>query len=369
MNRFLDKTNAPMMRFFDVLYKLIILNLLFILHTIMGLVLFGIFPSFITLFSLIKRQFFDQEEGMKYTTEFYKTWKKHLIKGNQIFIFIVLIVGITILDLVYLYQNYLVIDELSFIGVFLSLGGLLLSYIVFSLVSFIPLVIVFFERFSFKETIKFSFFMTLTSPLLSFANIVLYGLSYLLFSVLISAAPFIGASVPVYLIVILYIKRFRKIFLVDSKDGYTYLNFKFNANSQKNIDCLNSILPDERSYINVDHYLKVLDDATIEFQNSLVVMDHKGEVVGLLLVKRDGENGVIELIVTKKGFQQQGIGLHMIQLLETSNQYQKIICTTNKVDYHQSLQYTPILKHLLKKLGYLQIEDNQFYKVLTEVTK
>lgn len=360
MDRFLDKTNAPLQRFLELFYKLFYLNVLFVIHTIFGVVVFGFFPSLLALYTLSKRLFHDKEEGLHFFQEYHKAFKRYFIKGNILFVIILFIGGITAMDLVFLYNNYLGAIQVTFVGVFLSLGGLLLGFIVFGLIMIVGIVVAFYPRFELKDILKFTFFTTLTSPLLVGEYVVVGVLSYIVFSVLISVTPFLGASVPVVIMVLLYGRVYFHIFLIQKVKNYSYMNMRYVSDKTAYSDVINSVLSD-RDYVDNTTMEQALNSSTIDYLDSIVVLDERKELVAFMLVNRINEKeAFIELLVVKKNHQQNGIGTLLVSHLVEHSPYQSITMRTNKKDYHPSLERLPQVAYLLKQQQFKEIETQTY---------
>lgn len=106
---------------FNQLYKLIIINFLFIMGTFVGLIIFGIGPSIYASQNLIKEYREAQIDG-NYLSRFIHFYKSHFIKVNKIFLIYVLLGGVLYLNTIY-YQN---MNN--------SLSGILLLYISYSFI-------------------------------------------------------------------------------------------------------------------------------------------------------------------------------------------------------------------------------------------
>lgn len=364
MDRYLDKASGPMMRFFDIIYKLFYLNVLFVAHTLLGAVVIGFYPSLLTLFRLSKRVFHDREENISYHKEYFRIWKSLLGGGNVLFAASLVIGAITAMDMIFLYDNYLGVDELTFFGVLLSLGGLLLAYVVGGLLAMIPITVAYYERFSVRDTFKFAFFQTLSAPLLVLSYLLVLGGSYLVFSVLVSAAPFLGASLPAWLMVLLYGRVYFKIFRIRERDGYHYMSFRYSRDEAALADVLHSQLADPREHIDGALLHQMVNAADASVRDSLVVIDQGRHVVGFLLARNTNDEDAltIELLAVKKDLQHRGIGGTMLDILIKQNDGSTIVMSTDKSAYHPSCKEPPFLATLLEQHGFVPDAPGYYVK-------
>ena len=363
MDRYLDKASGPMMRFFDIIYKLFYLNVLFVAHTLLGAVIVGFYPSLLTLFRLSKRVFHDHEDNVSYHKEYFRIWKSLLGQGNALFAVSLVIGAITVMDMIFLYDNYLGVDELTVFGVVLSLGGLLLAYVVGGLLAMIPVTVAFYERFAVRDALKFAFFQTLSAPLLVLSYLFVLGGSYLVFSVLVSAAPFLGASLPAWLMVLLYGRVYFKIFRIREHDGYHYMSFRYNRDEAQLADVLQSQLADPREHIDGAKLHAMVNAADVSVRDSIVVIDQGRHVIGFLLARRNAEDELaIELLAVKKDLQHRGIGTSMLDILLRQNDGTTVVMSTDKSAYHPSCKEPPFLATLLQQHGFVPEPSGRYVK-------
>ena len=167
-----------------------------------------------TLFKMSKRVFVDQEEGIRYFHEYFKLFKKDFMEHNILFVFVIIIGGITVADMLFVYDKYLGQDTITFFGLSLSIGLLFLCYLSFGVILILGVVRAYYERFHVKDTLRFAFFQVLSSPILVLGSLLMVDASYLLCSVLITVLPFLGVSVAVALLVLFYPKTYFKIFVI-----------------------------------------------------------------------------------------------------------------------------------------------------------
>jgi len=156
------------------------LNLLWILFTLLGGVIFGFFPSTISMFAIV-REWLKGETDKPLFSTFWKYYREELLKSNLLGIIVTLIVAIIALDILYIQSTNN--DLLTW--TYLPLFAFMLLFIMFLFYLFPS-----FVHFNLKlgQVFKNSFFIMLINPITT----LLIFLSLLPFFYLISLLPAIG---------------------------------------------------------------------------------------------------------------------------------------------------------------------------------
>lgn len=152
----------------DKVSKLAYLNLLWILFTIMGLFIFGLFPATIAMFTVLRKIVL--KEDFKLFNLFWKTYKGEFLKGNLLGLILVLINSITYTNFVYFREATGVIEMLFYPMMIVGMLLFLMSLFVFP-------VYVHFDL-HFQQIFKTSFTFMALYPLSSL-SIVVNSLIYL----------------------------------------------------------------------------------------------------------------------------------------------------------------------------------------------
>lgn len=160
--------------------KFAYLNVLWILFTLLGGVIFGFFPSTISMFAVV-REWLKGETDLPLFSTFWKHYRNEFVKSNLLGIFVTIIGVVIVLDIFYIQ----------------STNSKLLSWTYLPLFAFILLFIMFlfylfpsFVHFNLKlgQVIKNSFFIMLINPITT----LFIFLCLLPFFYLISILPAIG---------------------------------------------------------------------------------------------------------------------------------------------------------------------------------
>lgn len=114
------------MQFGNWVLKLLILNMLWVMFTLVGLVVFGFFPATIALFAVIRKLVMQNDDAPIFKL-FWNTYKSEFIKSNILGVLVLLIGVILSMDLYILRQlDFSIFNQLLIIIVFI----LMVVYIV-----------------------------------------------------------------------------------------------------------------------------------------------------------------------------------------------------------------------------------------------
>ncbi|MFA9560071.1 YesL family protein [Evansella sp. AB-rgal1] len=89
------------MRIFDWIMRLAYVNILWILFTIVGLIIFGIFPATAAMFAVTRKWVRGQSEVPVFTT-FWESYRKEFFKVNLLGLFIIIIGTVIYVDFLFL---------------------------------------------------------------------------------------------------------------------------------------------------------------------------------------------------------------------------------------------------------------------------
>ena len=165
---------------FEWITRLAYLNLLWILFTLLGGVIFGFFPATISMFAIVREWLKGDPEVPLFST-FRKYFKEEFMKSNLLGVLVTLIIVIIGLDIIYIQSTNS--DLLTW--TYLPLFAFMLLFIMFLFYLFPS-----FVHFNLKlgQIIKNSFFIMLINP---FTTLLIF-LCLLPFFYLISLLPAIG---------------------------------------------------------------------------------------------------------------------------------------------------------------------------------
>lgn len=190
--------------FSKMAYKLMTLayiNLLWILFSIVGLGIFGLFPATTAMYA-ITRKIIIGENNPKIFSMFWIYFKKDFLKANGFGVIIVITVYILYLDFMFVVQK----NDFQF----------LLPVFLFILIAFIVTLIFLFPVYThfnlrFFQYIKQSFFIAITSPVELMAIIASAIAIYFLLTLFPGAIPLFSGSIFAYISTYLSFRAFERI--------------------------------------------------------------------------------------------------------------------------------------------------------------
>lgn len=155
--------------------KLVYLNFLWLIFTILGLGLLGFFPAMAATFSVV-HQWIHKNTDIAIFREFWRAYKLYFFKSNLLGFVLGSIGVVLLIDLFVLNSSQnVVLHYLSIpLAVLIFLYSLMLFYIIPSLI--------YFEQLSMLKIIKNAFFTMVINPLPTFVMLVgTFGFGYLVF--------------------------------------------------------------------------------------------------------------------------------------------------------------------------------------------
>ncbi len=197
------KNDGSLYKVTEWVSRLVYVNILWIVFTIMGLGIFGIMPATISMLGIIKK-WFDGKENVEVFKEYWQIYKANFIKINIIGLIMFVIGLVLIIDLRYFNSlsgvHYLIIRYFIYLIIFLYFIDLIYIF---------PITIQYQLRK--RDIIKNALFFGFLSPLETLQMILgLIGVTFL-FRVLPSLLPFLGVSIPVLVIIWASEKAIKKV--------------------------------------------------------------------------------------------------------------------------------------------------------------
>lgn len=176
----MNATSSFIYNIVDWITKFAYLNLLWILFTLLGGVIFGFFPSTISMFVIV-REWLKGETDISLFSTFWKHYRDEFFKSNLLGVFVALVSVVIALDILYIKSTT---NELL-TWTYLPLFAFMLLFIMFLCYLFPS-----FVHFDLKlwQVIKNSFFIMLINPITT----LLIFLCLLPFFYLVSLLPAIG---------------------------------------------------------------------------------------------------------------------------------------------------------------------------------
>lgn len=176
----MNATSSFIYNIVDWITKFAYLNLLWILFTLLGGVIFGFFPSTVSMFAIV-REWLKGETDISLFSTFWKHYRDEFFKSNLLGVFVALVSVVIALDILYIKSTT---NELL-TWTYLPLFAFMLLFIMFLCYLFPS-----FVHFDLKlwQVIKNSFFIMLINPITT----LLIFLCLLPFFYLVSLLPAIG---------------------------------------------------------------------------------------------------------------------------------------------------------------------------------
>ncbi|MFC0472078.1 YesL family protein [Halalkalibacter kiskunsagensis] len=166
--------------------RLAYINILWIFFSIIGLVIFGVMPATVAMFTVI-RKWLMGEEDVHITKLFFKTYKKEFIKVNLLGLIIFAIGYILYIDLQFLSQ---VSGMLQYI---LTAGLIIIGFFFLIMVIYIIPVYVHYDL-KVLQYLRHSILIGFLSPLMTIMMIATLSVIYYLFMFIPGLIPVFGAS-------------------------------------------------------------------------------------------------------------------------------------------------------------------------------
>jgi uncharacterized membrane protein YesL len=262
---------------FEFISRVVYLNVLWILGTLAGGIIFGLYPATFSVFKLTHIWIKDPEKPVTLVTQFKIFYRQSFKTANQYGLLLTTLLGLSWLDLMFAYQNYFLSDALSWFGVLFTMVALLFTYISFAMWIYVPITVVYFPNFTFLESIKFALVSVLGTPLLTLKLLLILILSILVFSVFISITLFLGFSLPIYLWMKMAHKKYRTFFIVGETEHELFVNVKYITDKTSLIRFINE---DEDS-------IPPLND--IEFIAQTFDHPHFNDILSTVILNRASE--------------------------------------------------------------------------------
>ncbi|GGH86955.1 putative membrane protein YesL [Pullulanibacillus pueri] len=144
----------------DWIMKLAILNILWILFSLAGLIVFGFFPSTVAMFSVVRKWMIGNEE-IPILKTFWTAYKREFLKSNLLGIAIILVGLVLLLDFLFLQRFHNGITSLLYIP-FLIVTCLFVCMLFYMIPIFVH------YEMKIPQVIKNSFFVVLMNPIPTF---------------------------------------------------------------------------------------------------------------------------------------------------------------------------------------------------------
>ncbi|WP_449539333.1 YesL family protein [Ferdinandcohnia sp. Marseille-Q9671] len=194
--------DSPFYRWCGVISRLVYLNLVWLLFTVVGFVIVGFFPATVALFAVTRKLILGDEDIPIFST-FWGVYKKEFLKSNLLGLFLFIAGYILYVDLAFLPTT-----STLYIVIRYALIAVCSIFIVMLLYIF-PVYVHF--NGNIKTYLKNAVMYGLSFPLITFVMVLGIMALYVGFNFVPSLLPFLGASVLAYGIMWLALKVFARI--------------------------------------------------------------------------------------------------------------------------------------------------------------
>lgn len=194
------KTGSLLVNFCDWAYKFLILNFLWVGFTLLGGVLFGIMPSTIATFYIL-RKFVQGDLDLPLFKTYKEVYFKEFKNANICGLFFGVVFLFLAFDL-----NILFKIEATYSTILYILVMAVLFYVTIAFIYFFPTYVHF--ELNPKDYIKNSFILSLISPTQTFVVIISFGALFALVKFIPGLIPFFFIVVPCYLVMKVLYNRF-----------------------------------------------------------------------------------------------------------------------------------------------------------------
>jgi uncharacterized membrane protein YesL len=193
-----EKFNKTANKMLELAY----INVLWILFSGIGLLIFGIFPATIAMFSVV-RKLIKNEEGIKILPTYWTSFRSNFFHANGFGLIFLLIAYFFYFDFYFLQLNSGKLQFLYPILIFILISGIV------TLLFFFPVYAHF--KLKFFQYFRQSFLIGITSPVEVIAIGVLAGIIYFIATILPGIIPLFTGSVFAYGATLISVRAFTRI--------------------------------------------------------------------------------------------------------------------------------------------------------------
>lgn len=179
-------------------------NVLWVLFTLMGLIVFGIAPATVALFTIMRKWLVFHDDDVSVFKTFFQTYKKEFWRANRIGIVFIIIAYILYIDL--LYMAHLPSSlQLPFLVV------LLIIFIFYAVTLLYVFPIYVHYELTFWQYMKYSFLIGMASPLMTLAMFISAGLLFIVSMYILGLIPFFSVSLFSFVVMGCALRVFHRI--------------------------------------------------------------------------------------------------------------------------------------------------------------
>ncbi|MDQ0256730.1 putative membrane protein YesL [Evansella vedderi] len=191
--------------------RLAYVNLLWILFSVIGLIVFGFMPATIALYTVI-RKWMMKEMSIPVFRTFFSAYKKNFIHGNIIGLFAMIIGYVLYIN----FQFISFINEWNFAYLLLTSSQIFIAILYLILLLYLIPVFVHYEL-SLLQQFKYAILLGLTNLHITISMVLILILVYFVFNLIPGLLFFFGISLGAYFIMVLTLRVFNKISANEAK--------------------------------------------------------------------------------------------------------------------------------------------------------
>ncbi len=179
------------------------LNVLWILFTAGGFIVFGIFPSTVGLFTVIRKMILYKDNDIRIFSEYWRVVKKEFVKSNAMGFLLTMVTLLLLLNL----QLLRIIDGIPHL-ILLSIICMMGMMWVILLLYWIPVYIHY--ELPFRNVMSAAFLIGLSNPLSTIFMFIGLSVLYMILLIVPGLFPFFSISISVLIIMQLALKAFER---------------------------------------------------------------------------------------------------------------------------------------------------------------
>lgn len=165
MNRFEKIVNSQFSAFMNYLYKILVINILFLITSFIGLIFFTIAPA--TIASMVCLKGVAEKKEFPIFRSFLQIFKTEYKKSMGFFVYYILVYSI----LAFAFYYYLHTEDSIIYTIGLLVSGGLIIINLLSLIHFI-LISIYTPKISFRKKLKYSYLMIVYAPIVSLSLLI-----------------------------------------------------------------------------------------------------------------------------------------------------------------------------------------------------
>ncbi|WP_018930383.1 YesL family protein [Gracilibacillus lacisalsi] len=193
----------------DFIIKLVYLNILAFFFSLLGLVVFGVFPAVTATFYIV-RKWLTGDSDIKITKNFYRIFKKELLRSNGIG-WLLTIVGLL------LYINLTIAEVINHSLIQISYYPILTVFILFLCLCLFVIPVYIHFRTSFLSVLKHAFLMIFVHPVNTLLLLITVSIFCMMMKTIPGFIPLCGFSGLVLIVMYFSLKTFERVTTIQGK--------------------------------------------------------------------------------------------------------------------------------------------------------